>query len=166
MTTMQSLLSGRGLIALGTALLLCVIAVVGTIVYHQLTPDVPEARARWAIRQVDRAVFGGVPIPGSNCFSSHTGHSTATVFVSDPSYTNYQTVNCTLSVHRSAGDYLLTVTESWDDTIPPTGWGPIGWVRRLFYRPASHKWLYRVRPDGAVLTLPERGAPAPQTYYH
>lgn len=96
----------------------------------------------------------------------HAGHGHARIFVVDPSYTDYWDVACATSATRTGKDILLAITQSWDATTPPDGSTPWGWVRRLFYRPASHTWLFRVHPDGSVVTLPERGKRLPQSYAH
>jgi hypothetical protein len=116
------------------------------------------------IARVQLSVFGAVGDAG--CFTMHTGRSTARVFVVDPSYTNYQVVQCDDEVQRDGQGYRLTVTQSWDDPPPPDGVGPVAWLQRLFYRPAYHTWTYIVRKDGTVLALPERGKVTPQSYYH
>src|SRR5581483_1834086 len=98
-------------------------------------PTVAMPRAQWAIRRVHAAVFAAFPLGDVGCFTLRPGHSQTTVAVLDPSYTDYQTVQCDEQVERAGRDYLVTVTQSWNDEHAPTASGLLGWVERLFYRP-------------------------------
>lgn len=144
---------------------LCLAILLGALLSARGVSALPAQRTVWALAQVDRDLFSGFPSPGTSCFALRAGHSRAQVFVVDPSYTDYWDVGCETSAIRSGRDYLLTIDESWQEALPQ-GWGPVGWVRRLLYRPPSHTWTYRVHPDGTVVALPERGKPAPQSYSH
>jgi hypothetical protein len=132
---------------------------------HQRAGAVSSAQSAWALRRVHAAVFPSFPPADVGCFMLRPGHSQIRVFVVDPSYTDYQTVQCDTSVRRSGAGYFVTVTQSWDGVQPPAT-GVFGWVQRLFYRPPHHVWSYRVLPQGNVIILPEQGERTPQSYTH
>lgn len=127
---------------------------------------VPRREAIWALTRVQASVFGAVSTIDIGCFSLRTDASDVRVFVVDASYTNYESMHCEKRIRRDHGEYLVTITQSWEDRSTPDGSGPIGWIRRLLYRPPFHSWSYRIRPDGRVLVLPEHGEPPPQSYVH
>lgn len=155
----------RSLLALCACAALCAAILLAALIYPKGAAALSAQRTVWAIAQVDRDLFDAFPSPGASCFALRAGRSTAKVFVVDPSYTDYWDVGCESRAIYSGRDYLLTITESWQDT-PPQGWGPIGWIRRLLHHPPSHTWSYRVHPDGTVRAQPERGNPPPQSYSH
>ena len=139
----------------------------GALTYAHVTADsVATSEARWAIKRVHIVVFGSDAEVNAGCFTMQPGHIHTTVFVTDPSYTNYEPVDCYDVVSHQGEGYRVTVTQTWDDVPPPDGSNPLSWLQRIFYKPSYHTWSYIVHRDGSVTTLAEKGKPAPQTYSH
>jgi hypothetical protein len=156
----------RSVVLAGALTLACMLGALLVTRAQQREGAVSATQAAWALRRVHAAVFPSFPLADVGCFTLRPGRSQSRVFVIDPSYTDYQTVHCEVAVRRGGAGYLVRVTQSWDDGARPTEDGPIGWVRRLLYKPPWHLWSYSVLPGGGVIVLPEQGARTPQSYAH
>lgn len=156
----------RVVVLAGGCALLCLIGTVLALRAQQRAAGVSAAHAAWALRRVHAAVFPAFPLADVGCFTLRPGHSQARVFVVDPSYTNYQTVQCDVAVRRNGAASQVSIMQSWDGADRPTAGGPLGWLKRLFYKQPWHLWSYTVLSSGGVIVLPEQGERTPQSYVH